>query len=379
MRLRHLGRALVLTLTLIGTARGADPAPFGAIDLDATLTPSTLADRLAAARVVFVGEMHTRYGDHLNQLEIIRQLYERDPSLAIGVEYLQRRFQAEVDDYIAARSSEQEFLRAAEYYESWGYDYRLYAPIFRFAREHAIPVRALNVPSALPPAVAKVGIDGLSQAQRAGLPREIEPAGAAYRERLRAAFGAHGDAGPGSFDHFVEAQLVWDEGMAESAADYLDANPGRRMVVLAGAGHLEFGSGIPERLHRRIEAPYAVVLNGNGGENLEPAIADFVLLGNEQSLPPAGVLGIGLETKGGRAVVGTLSPGGAAAAGGLETGDVLISIDDMPIDKVADVRLALWDKKPGERVHVAVRRKKIFKTVERDVEIALSGPHGVAP
>jgi uncharacterized iron-regulated protein len=379
MRLRHLGHAIVLTLMFIGPARGEDPAPFDAIDLEAMLTPSTLADRLAEARVVFVGEMHTRYGDHLNQLEIIRQLYERDPNLAIGVEYLQRRFQPEVDDYIAGRSSEQEFLRATQYYVGWGYDYRLYAPIFRFAREHAIPVRALNVPSSLPRAVAKVGIDGLSEAQRVGLPREIEPAGDAYRDRLRAAFGAHGEAEPGSFEHFVEAQLVWDEGMAESAADYLGTNPGRRMVILAGAGHLEFSAGIPERLHRRIEVPYAVVLNGDGGDDLEPEIADYVLIGSAQSLPPAGALGIGLEMKDGRTRVGMLSPNGAAAAGGLEEGDVLVSIDDEPIETIADVRLALWDQKPDERVRVVVRRKKIFKTVERDFEIVLAGPHGVAP
>ncbi len=82
-----------------------------------------------------------------------------------------------MDDYIAGRTTEQDFLRATGYFQNWGYDYRLYAPIFRFAREQRIPVRALNVPSALPSEVAKVGVAGLSEQQRAYLPKEIRPAG----------------------------------------------------------------------------------------------------------------------------------------------------------------------------------------------------------
>jgi uncharacterized iron-regulated protein len=174
--------------------------------------------------VVFVGETHDRYGDHLNQLEIVRRLHQLDANPVIGVEYFQQPFQPKVDDYIAGRTTEQEFLRDTGYYKNWGYDYRLYAPIFRFAREQRIPVRALNVPGDLPSAVAKVGIAGLSEQQRAYLPKEMGPADADYSHRLREAFKEHGPVKPNAFDHFVEAQLVWDEGMAQSAAAYLNAN-----------------------------------------------------------------------------------------------------------------------------------------------------------
>ena len=92
----------------------------------------------------------------------------------IGVEYFPQQFQPQVDDYIAARTTEDQFLRAVDYYRTWGYDYRLYAAIFRFARDRRIPVRALNVASSLASAVAKVGLKGLSEQQRASLPREIQ-------------------------------------------------------------------------------------------------------------------------------------------------------------------------------------------------------------
>src|SRR5260370_39855697 len=165
MWLRHSRHLLVLTLACapwIVRAIAQDGVSLEAIDLDTTLSLDRLAAQLATKRVVFVGETHDRYDHHLNQLEIVRRLHQLDPNLAIGVEYFQQPFQSQVDDYIAGRTTEEEFLRATEYYQAWGYDYRLYAPIFRFARELRIPVRALNVPTAWASAVAKAGVARLS-------------------------------------------------------------------------------------------------------------------------------------------------------------------------------------------------------------------------
>jgi uncharacterized iron-regulated protein len=347
-----------------------DRAPFQAIDLDTPLAMDRLAAQLAAKRVIFVGEIHNRYDNHLNQLEIIKLLHGRDANLAIGIEYLPQTVQQQLDDYIAGRTSEQEFLRAADYFKNWGYDYRMYAPIFQYAREQHLPVRALNVPNELPSAVAKVGIAGLSESQRKYLPSERQTADEAYRARLRSAFQAHGPAKPGDFDHFVEAQLVWDEGMAQTAASYLAANPDRRMVILVGAGHVEFGSGIPKRLERRTHATYAIVLSS--GETMEPGIADYLLLSEKRALPPAGILGVDLEEKNAECRIKSLSPGGAAEKAGLKKGDVLLAVDGQNVKTTADVRLVLWDKKPGDRVRIKLRRKHAEREVE--VELGAAGP-----
>jgi uncharacterized iron-regulated protein len=361
----------VLTLAWAsGVAQDQDAV--GAVDLDTPFSLDKLAAQLETKRVVFVGETHDRYDNHLNQLEIIRRLHQLDPNLAIGVEYFQQPYQANVDDYIAGRTTEQEFLLATGYYQNWGYDYRLYAPIFRFAREQHIPVRALNVPSALPSEVAKVGVAGLSEQQRTYLPKEIGPADAGYRGRLREAFEAHPSTKPDAFNHFVEAQLMWDEGMAQSAAAYLTANPDRRMVILAGSGHLVFGSGIPQRLERRTHVTYAIVLNN--GET-EPRIADYILLSKKQELPAAGILGVSLEEKSGECRIRSVSPGGAGEKAGLKREDVVLAINSQKVTTVADTRLALWDKKPGNRVTIRVQRKHRFGGVtDRNFEIELGAP-----
>src|SRR3977135_3431542 len=121
----------ILVLALICSPSAISAAeqsrmPLQALDLDTPFTLDSVVTQLAAKGVVFVGESHDRYDHHLNQLEIIRRLHQLDPSLAIGVEYFQQHFQPRVDDYISGRTTEQEFLRATEYYQGWGYDYRLY-------------------------------------------------------------------------------------------------------------------------------------------------------------------------------------------------------------------------------------------------------------
>lgn len=366
-------RLLAVALGFISLLQAQDAAPLHAVDLATPVVRDKLVAQLAAKRVVFVGEFHDRYDHHLNQLEIIRGLYEADHNLAIGVEYLQQPFQSQLDDYIAGRTTEQEFLRESEYYPGWGYDYRLYAPIFRFAREQKIPVRALNVPRTMASQVGKTGIAALSPEQRAYLPKDIPPADEAYKARLRSSFEGHSaKAKPSDFDHFVEAQVAWDEGMATSAAKYLNENPTRRMVILAGSGHISYGSGIPKRLARQTQAAYAIVLNS--GEEIEPDMADYLLLTKKQNLPPAGTLGITMEEKDGEVRIKTLSPGGAAEKAGLKKGSVLAEVDGQPLKTTADLRLALWDKKPGDRVKAGVG-----KGSTRVVEIELGGRSSMPP
>src|ERR1700683_3950275 len=130
MRVWHLELLLVLTVSSLpfpSLTAAQDRASFQALNLNAPLALDALVTQLATDRVVFVGEIHDRYDHHLNQLEIIKRLHELDPNLAIGVEYFQQPFQKQVDDYIAGRIPEDEFLRTTEYFSRWGFDYRLYA------------------------------------------------------------------------------------------------------------------------------------------------------------------------------------------------------------------------------------------------------------
>ncbi len=326
-----------------------------ALDLATVSDLAHILPDLAGKRVVYVGERHDRYGDHLNQLAVIRGLYARHPSLAIGVEYIQQPFQPYLDAYIAGRIDEKTFLRSVEYYSRWRFDYRLYRPIFRFARERHIPMVALNVPREITDQVSAKGIAGVRGQDKAGLPGSISRSDAGYRQHLESVYERHPHRPDSHFENFYEVQLVWDEGMAERAARYLRAHPDSPMVILAGAGHVAHGSGIPKRLERRIDVDSAIVLNGldNG---IDPTLGDYLLTVPDQTLPPPGRLGIYMEERDNAVFVSGFAQDSAAQAAGLQEGDRIIAVAGAPVHSAADVKIALLDGRPGDVVSVTVRR-----------------------
>ena len=355
-----------------------------------------LIDKLASRRLVFVGETHDHYEDHLNQLAVIDGLRVRGKDLAIAMEPFQQPFQEDLDAYIAGTIDETELLRRTDWFERWRFDYRLYRPILRLARTQGIPVVALNVEREITEAVGDGGLDALSEAQRSRIPADLDRSDPAYVARVRAVFDAHpmtrakdkdkdtgkdkdngeeagSDATQARFERFLAVQLLWDEGMAERAATYLREHPEKTLVVLAGSGHLEYGQGIPNRVQRRIQVPAAVVLNGTR-RDLDPRAADFLLFPRELALPAAGLLGVLLDTESkgeGMAVKGFVEDSGAKAAG-MEEGDRIVRVGQIPVAAYADIRIALIDSRPGQRLPVEVLRKPWLGSPDRvDLEVEL--------
>ena len=273
------------------------------------------------------------------------------------MEAFQQPFQLHLDEYVAGELSEEELLRESEYYRRWRFDFRLYAPILRYAREHRLPLVALNLPVELTRKVGKEGIEALSDEERGDLPEEIDRSDPEYEKRLEEVFERHPQVEGRSFERFLEVQLLWDEGMAERAAGYLESHPGHRMVILAGSGHIAHGSGIPRRLVRRIPVSTAVVVLGWDGE-LGPDLGDFLLLPERRDLPPAGRIGAFLDESEGRLEVTSCVSGSACEKAGLESGDQILSIDGQSIQGMTDLKLVMWDKSPGDEIEMEIRRKR---------------------
>ncbi|MDH3672451.1 MAG: ChaN family lipoprotein [Gammaproteobacteria bacterium] len=335
----------------------AAPVDVRAIDLSALPDLDAIIPQLAQKQVVFVGEIHDRFGHHLAQLEIIKRLHRAHSDLAIGVEYFQRSSQPHLDAYIAGELDEKGFLKKTEYFERWSFDYRLYRPIFRYARKHNIPLVALNIPTEISRKVALSGLGSLTDDEKAQVTAQVDKSDLEYRELLRAVFEEHRQRNTelDNFDYFVEAQLLWDESMADNATGYLREYPQRHLVILAGNGHLVYGSGIPRRLLRRLPVTSATVINASG-QPAEPDMADFLVFPPKVTLPSAGLLGIYMQKKETSVVVEDLVPQGGAAKAGLTKGDQLVAIHGEAIETLGDVKIALLDKRPGDRINITVKR-----------------------
>jgi uncharacterized iron-regulated protein len=349
----------------------------------ATDSFAQLVERLSTNRLVFIGEQHTSRADHLLQAMLIEALYQRNPGLVIGMEMFPRSSQPALDAYINDPAmSESSFLKESDYYNVWGYDFRLFRPIFAFARKNKIPVRGLNVDRAIVSSMFKTGSTAaLNDEELAELPvdRDLDMEG--YVERLSATHSIHGAStkADGSLAGFIQAQAIWDESMADSIYRYLVANPEATMVVLAGSQHTRKDSGIPPRVTRRMDISKASVINlatsRLSGEQLGRT-ADYLFMLEAEDFPPQGKIGIVLQKPENEQVAGLeiieVNPASNSNAAGILAHDLLVEIDGQPIDSMYDVRSAMLGKEVGELLHIVVVRTGDAAEPERlDIEVRL--------
>ncbi len=315
-----------------------------------------LIPKLLSKQLISVGETHTNYGHHLNQLEIIRRLHAESPDIAIGMEMFQQPYQSQLDAFIKGDLSEQQLLEESGWYKRWGYDYRLYRPLLEYAQKNHIPVVALNISTEIKERVSEVGLDGLSEEERQQIPAQIDRSDQAYEQRLREIYEQHPQMKKEDFGRFVDVQLLWDESMASQAAAWLQAHPGKKMILLAGTGHLLFGSGIPNRVTRRIPVESAIVLPADGLE-VTRNIADFVIYPPKATLPKAGLMGLFLEDADNGVKISGLGGNSSAAKAGVKQDDVIQMLNGKKVITLSDIKIELLDKLPGEEVSLGVSRK----------------------
>jgi uncharacterized iron-regulated protein len=226
--------------------------------------------KLLQAQIVYLGETHDRSLDHEAQLEILQQLRTDRPKLAIALEMFQKPYQASLNQYLNGKLTEAELLAQTEYPKRWGFNWDFYEPILRFAKANRIPLLAINTPSEVTRKVARTGLENLASEDLKWIPplSEIDTSNEAYRQRLIETYQsfhqAHGNHS--GFDRFFQAQVLWDETMADAIAQYWLKHQDRKVVVLVGQGHLLYGDGIPSRVKRRLQSvakwkQHSVLLN----------------------------------------------------------------------------------------------------------------------
>lgn len=250
-----------------------------------SLPPSTLLQTLAQANVIYLGETHDSPADHQAQLAILQSLDRLHPDWAIGLEMFQRPFQSVLDRYLAGKLTETELQNQTQYQKRWGFPWEFYAALLRLAQQRQRRVIALNTPSEVTRKVARNGLDSLNWSDRRFIPprseMRLEPE--TYRQRLRQIYDeAHqGKGNSDSFARFFQAQVLWDETMAERIAQFHRQYPDTLLVVIVGQGHLLYGEGIPQRVSRRLVAAFphfqqiSVLLNPPAEIRNQPGVADY--------------------------------------------------------------------------------------------------------
>jgi uncharacterized iron-regulated protein len=210
------------------------------------------------SQVFLVGEHHNNPHHHSNQLEIIREIHEKaEKPLAIGLEMFETGYQDQLDKWVSGNLPLNDFVK--NYYENWDQPWILYRDIFLYAREHQIPLIALNISRNMIRKVAQNGFASLTSDDLSQLPYgitcDVTPE---YENFIQRVFGWHGKK-DASFSNFCEAQILWDTVMAINLLKFHGENPDTKLVVLAGNGH-SWKPGIPRQISLRKDLRMAVFL-----------------------------------------------------------------------------------------------------------------------
>jgi len=337
-------------------------------------TISTIEDimpEIIKNRIIYVGERHDFLSHHINQLIIIKKLHEKGIRFGVGMEMFQVSYQKPIDNYLASRIDERKFLEQTRYFEKWGFDYNLYKPVIDYLKENNIPLIALNIEGDISRKVAREGLVSLSGKQKLLLPKAMNLIDKQYREDIQDVFAMHGNQDHlNDFNNFLQAQIIWDEYMAETAMCFIDNNPDKKLVVLAGNGHIRNKYGIPERLFRRSREAYTVIVQD---DEIKTGIADFVLLTTKIKGNNAPKLGVKIEEKTDTqdlepllTIAGILDNSPAMKAG-LHEGDVIVLFDNQPVKDMSDLKICLFYCEAGDKIEIKIIRKG--KTLSKEISL----------
>jgi uncharacterized iron-regulated protein len=222
-----------------------------------------MLSELAKADVVFVGEQHNDAATHRLELAILEGLARRRGSIIVSLEMFERDTQKALDDYMAGKISEPEFLKVSRPWPNYATDYR---PLVELAKVKGWRVVAGNVPRKYASQVGRNGlavIDKLPEEERAMIAAEVTAPNDDYFKKFSETMSSHpGAAGQkrseeeerAMMERFYQAQCVKDDTMAESIAKaFTNAGETKPLVVhFNGAFHSDYRLGTAARTRKRL-------------------------------------------------------------------------------------------------------------------------------
>ena len=229
---------------------------------------------LAHANVIFFGEQHDDPGTHRLELALLEGIARRRSDVIVALEMFERDVQQQVDDYLAGKLSEPDFLKASRPWPRYATDYK---PLIELAKAKGWCVIAGNVPRRYASQVAKGGLaaaEKLPAAERIFLAQQFSCPSDDYFKRFHESMSEHpGDKTPkmeaALLERMYQAQCVKDETMAESIARRQTASPQTLIVHYNGAFHSDFRLGTAARTKQRLPKANIKIISALPIENLD--------------------------------------------------------------------------------------------------------------
>jgi len=225
------------------------------------ISRSSLLKKVSTKRAVLLGEHHSNEAHHQWHLQTIKTLYSIKKNLVLGFEMFPRRLQPVLDEWVEGKLTEEAFIEKLDWDSFWGFDVSLYMPIFNFAKNKQLPMRALNVDRSLRDKVRQQGWKAIPDSEKEGLSDPATPS-VEYLNLLAASYLRHNPLRSSGenptqtdikkdgekFFLFVQGQLLWDRAMAEGAVSATRSSDRPLFIGIMGSWHIINRLGVPHQM-----------------------------------------------------------------------------------------------------------------------------------
>ena len=329
---------------------------------------SKMIEEMEDCEFVYVGETHDSLPMHEIQARIIQALYEQKRDLSIGLEMFSINNQDALNKWSLGILSQEEFIRESGWYVNWNFNFGFYEGIFMLAKENKIPVYALNAPREIISKIRMRGWEGLTEEEKKIVP-DPDLSHEEHRALIRTIFEAtelpqqmKGKGLEMAFEGLYRAQSAWDEVMALNAVS-AQKREGKKVVVLAGSGHLIYNLGISRRAYERSPLPYKTVIcvtvpEGRENVSVSRSLADYVWALPEEKMPAFPSVGLRIKKFEGldNLVIESDPISGLALGADFKKGDVILEVDGKSFFDINDLRIYLADFKWDDEVKFRLLR-----------------------
>lgn len=327
-----------------------------------------MVKEMEKCRFIYLGETHNNLLIHNIQLKVLQALFKKDEKLIIGLEMFPVSCQEVLNKWSLAILTQEEFVRESRWYVNWNFNFGFYEKIFTFAKENKIPLYAMNVPRSLIRKIRMKGWKGLSMEEKKLIPQP-DLTHEEHRKLIRTIFESsplpHQMKGKGLeavFEGLYRAQSAWDEVMAHKTLQVANRE-NKRMVILAGSGHLLYNLGINYRAFERSHLPFKTLVcvevpKGEKSIKVSRSLADFVWGFTEEEQPAFPSIGLSFKNFKGldNLVIETQPIDGVAKNADFKKGDVILSVDGKNFFDINELRMYLAQFKWNHEVKFRIMR-----------------------
>lgn len=211
------------------------------------IVPETaILDQVVPGSVVILGESHGLAQHRDQHIQVLNGLRAKGLKVSVGMEFVNYTDQMFLDQYLSKELSDDQFKTIVKWQ---GFDFEFYKQQILFpSLANGETTLGLNIPRFVTSKIAKQGLESLTPEEAKLMPPNFQPGRDSYKERF--ADVMHVPVGP-SLDRYFLAQSTWDDTMAYTATQFLNAHPDQVLVIVVGEFHAQYGGGLADRILAR--------------------------------------------------------------------------------------------------------------------------------